>query len=152
MSGNRIYRGPNDRQPKTVSSKTVAGAYLPGTFVTEGATTLTQATAHAPMLRLLGNRDFYSEGAFSSTNPLLTAYASGDTGVAYTLEVGQVYLIAAAAATYSYGQALAVATAGRVAAAGVSTDIVGFSRHVGAVSAGDLIEVEIANVYRTAAS
>lgn len=149
---NRIYRGPNDRQPKTVSSKTVAGAYLPGTFVTEGATTLTQATAHAPMLRVLTNRDFYSDGSLTATNPLLTAYASGDTGVAFVPEVGQIYQIAAAAATYSWGQALAVAASGRVAAAGVSTDIVAYSRTVGAVSAGDLIEVEIANTYRTAAS
>lgn len=148
----RIYRGPASRQAITVSDKTVAGAYLPGTFVTEGATTLTQATAYAPMLRVLANRDFYSDGAFTATDPLLTAYASGDTGVAYVPEVGQIYQVAAAAATYSWGQALAVAAAGRVAAAGLSTDVVAFSRHVGAVSAGDLIDVEIANVYRTAAA
>lgn len=144
---NRIYRGPADRQPKTVSDKTVAGAYLPGTFVTEGASTLTQATAFGPNVRLLGNRDFYSEGAFTATDPLLTAYASGDTGVAYKLEPGQDYQAAVAAATYTWGQELTISAAGRLAAAATGNVVVGYSRSAGAKSAGDLIDFEVANHY-----
>jgi len=146
----RIYRGPADRQPKTVSDKTVAGAYLPGTFVTEGASTLTQATAFGPNVRLLGNRDFYSEGAFTATDPLLTAYASGDTGVAYKLEPGQDYQAAVAAATYTFGQELTVAASGRLAAASSGNVVVGYARSAGAKSAGDLIDFEVANHYAKA--
>lgn len=147
---NRIYRGPFDRQPKTISDKTVAGAYLPGTFVTEGASTLTQATAFAANLRLLGNRDFYSEGHFTATDPLLTAYASGDTGVAYVLEVGQTYQGAVAAATYTFGQELTVGAAGRLAAAASGDRVVAFSRGSGAKLAGDLMDFEVANIYTKA--
>lgn len=147
---NRVYRGPFDRQPKTISDKTVAGAYLPCTFVTEGASTLTQATAFAANLRLLGNRDFYSEGQFTSTDPLLTAYASGDTGVAYVLEVGQTYQGAVAAATYTFGQELTVGAAGRLAAAASGDRVVGFSRGSGAKLAGDLMDFEVANIYTKA--
>ena len=143
----RIYRGPADRQPKTVSDKTVAGAYLPGTFVTEGASTLTQATAFGPNVRLLGNRDFYSEGAFTATDPLLTAYASGDTGVAYVLEPTHQYQAAVAAATYTWGQELTIAAAGRLAAAATGNVVVGYARSAGAKSAGDLIDFEVANHY-----
>jgi hypothetical protein len=147
----RIYRGPNDRQPKTVSSKTVAGAYLPATFVTESATALTAATAPGPMVRLLANRDYYSEGAFTATNPLLAAYASGDTGVAFVLEPGQTYQIAMAAATYTYGQEVTVAAAGRAAAAASTNIVIGFFKGTpGAFAAGALADIEIANFYTKA--
>jgi hypothetical protein len=148
---NRVYRGPVARQPITVTSKTVAGAYLPCTFVTEGATTLTQATAFAAGLRLLGNRDFYSDGALTATDPLLTAYASGDNGVAYVLEPGQTYQSAVAAATYTFGQELTVGAAGRLAAASSGNTVVGFFRSTGAAkSAGDLVDFEVANFYTKA--
>lgn len=145
---NKIYRGPLDRQPHTVSDKTVAGAYLPGTFVTEGASALTQATAFGPGLRLLSNRDYYSEGHFSATDPLLTPYASGDTGVAYVLEPGQVYQGAVAAATYTYGQELTVGASGRLVAAATGNIVLGFYRSAGAAKlAGDLVDFEVANHY-----
>ncbi|MDT7834970.1 hypothetical protein [Aquabacterium sp. OR-4] len=144
---NTVFRGPADRQPHTAEAKTVAGAYLPCTFVTEGASTLTQATAPAGQLRLLSNRDFYSTGALDATDPLKTAYASGDTGIAYILEPGQRYLVAVAAATYTFGQELTVAAAGRAAAAATGNQVVAFSREAGVKAAGDLIEVEIANCY-----
>lgn len=144
---NRIYRGPASRQPITVSDKTVAGAYLPGTFVTEGASALTAATAPAPLLRLLANRDFYSEGAFTATDPLLTAYASGDTGVAYVLEPGQTYQAAAAAATYAFGTELTVGAAGRLVTAVATNLVIGYSKSAGAKSAGDLIDFEVALPY-----
>jgi hypothetical protein len=148
---NRAYRGPAARQPITVSNKTVAGAYLPCTFVTEGATTLTQATAFAAGLRLLGNRDFYSDGALTATDPLLTAYASGDNGVAYVLEVGQTYQGAVAAATYTFGQELTVGASGRLVAAASTNTVVGFFRSTGAAkSAGDLVDFEVANFYTKA--
>lgn len=147
---NRIYRGPNDRQPKTVSDKTVAGAYLPGTFVTEGASTLTQATAFAPGLRLLSDRDYYSLGALDANDPLKVAYASGDGGVAYVLEPGQAYQGAVAAATYTYMQELAVGAAGRLVAAASGNIVVGFNKSAGAKAAGDLVDFEVANYYTKA--
>lgn len=141
---NRIFRGSAE---KTVSSKTVAGAYLPGTFVTEGESTLTQATAPAGLLRVLANRDWYSDGGLTATDPLLTAYASGDTADAYAIEPTDIFQIAAAAATYTYGQELTIGAGGRVTAAASTNLVIGFSRTAGAKSAGDLIDVEIANFY-----
>lgn len=144
---NKIFRGPAQRQAITVSDKTVAGAYLPGTFVTEGASTLTQATAPGPNLRLLSDRDYFSDGALNATDPLKTAYASGDTGQAYMLEPGQVYQGAVAAATYTWGQELTVGAAGRLVAAATGNIVVGFARGSGAKSAGDLMDFEVANFY-----
>lgn len=155
---NTVFRGPADRQPKTISDRTVSGALLPCTLVFVGATAFTQATAvSGGRLALLSNRDFYSPmgSAFDSTDPLTTAYTSGETGVAYEMEPGQVYQIAAAAATYTNGQEVTAAAAGRVAAA-ASTNIVighidlgaGVSSRV--VAAGELIDVVVANRYTKA--
>ena len=141
---NRIFRGSAE---KTVSSKTVAGAYLPGTFVTEGASTLTQATAPAGLLRVLANRDWYSDGGLTATDPLLTPYASGDTADAYAIEPTDIFQIAAAAATYTFGQELTIGAGGRVTAAASTNLVIGFARTAGAKNAGDLIDVEIANFY-----
>lgn len=147
---NRVYRGPVSRQPETVSDKTVAGAYLPCTFVTEGAATLTQATAFGPNVRLLANRDFYSTGWDNAADPLATAYASGDTGVAFKLEPGQTYQGAVAAATYTWGQELTIGAAGRLVAATSGNVVVGFARAAGAKAAGALIDFEVANHYAKA--
>jgi hypothetical protein len=145
----RAYRGPADRQHKTISDKTVAGAYLPCTFVTESATALTAATAFGPNLRLLLDRDYYaaSTAFFTSTDPLLTAYASGDTGVAAVIEPGQTYQVAMAAATYTWGQEVIVAAAGRAAAAASTNVVIGFTRFAGAKSAGDLGDIEFCMPY-----
>jgi hypothetical protein len=145
----RAYRGPANREFVTITDKTVTGALLPCTFVTEGASALTQATAFGPNLRLLINRDFYAASAdyFDTTNPLLKAYVSGETGTAAVLEPGQRYLVAVAAATYTFGQEITVAAAGRGAGAASTNVVVGFAREAGAKSAGDLIEVEIAMPY-----
>lgn len=150
MAANRVYRGPADRQPKTSSDKTVTGALLPCTFVTEGATAFAQATAAGPMVRLLANRDFYSTDFFSAGDPLKTAYASGDTGVAYVLEPGQQYQGAVSAATYAYGQELTIGAAGRLVAAAATNVVVAFSHSAGVKAAGDLIDIEIANFYTKA--
>lgn len=148
----RIYRGPADRQPKTISNRTVNGALLPGTAVAVTATQFNQATAvSGGRLALLANRDFYSEGHFTATDPTMTAYTTGDTGVAFVLEPGQKYLWAAAAATYTNGQELTIAASGRVAAAASTNVVVAYFDGVtGSKSAGELIEVEIANFYTKA--
>jgi hypothetical protein len=55
-----------------------------------------------------------------------------------------------AAATYTYGQELTVAASGRLAAAASTNIVVGFARQAGAVSAGDLLDFEVANFYTKA--
>ena len=110
-----------------------------------------------PRLALLSNRDFYSPigSAFDSSDPLTTAYVSGETGIAYEMEPGQCYQIAAAAATYTNGQEVTAAASGRVAAAASGNIVIG---HVdlGAgvssrvVAAGELIDVVVANRYTKA--
>jgi hypothetical protein len=143
----RAYRGPNDRQPKTVSDKTVGAALLPCTFVTESATAFAAATAFGPNLRLLLDREYYSTDFYDGTNPLLTAYASGDTGIAAVIEPGQTYQVAMAAATYTWGQEVVVAAAGRAAGAAAAGVVVGFTRFAGAKSAGDLGDIEFCMPY-----
>lgn len=143
----RAYRGPNDRQYKTISGKTVGAALLPCTFVTESATAFAAATAFGPNVRLLLDRDFYSTDYFDTSDPLLTAYASGDTGVAAVIEPGQTYQVALAAATYTWGQEVTIAAAGRAAGAASTNVVVGFTRFAGAKSAGDLGDVEFCMPY-----
>lgn len=145
----RIYRGPADRQPKTITNRTVNGALLPGTAVSVTATQFSAATsASGVRLALLGNRDFYSTDFYDSTDPTLDAYASGDTGVAHVLEPGQEYQWAAAAATYTNGQELMVGASGRLTAATATNIVVAYYDGVtGAKNAGDLIDVVIAPFY-----
>lgn len=148
---NRAYLGPVDRTPQTITDKTVNGALLPCTAVTEDGTQLSQATSPVPagQLRLLINRDFYapSADAFDATNPLLKAYTSGESGVAMVLEAGQRVMWAAAAATYAVGQELTIGAGGRVAAAASTNVVRAHAREAGAKSAGDLLQVEIAMPY-----
>lgn len=141
MAGNRIFRGPTDRQFRTVS-KPVAGAYLPGTFVEETATQLAQiTTAVAKRPLLLMNVDHVEQG-------VADAYTSGDTGLGIELEPGMVVQARVAAATYAKGAPLTVAASGRLAAATTGTVVVAFFDDVpGAKSAGDLVDVVIANSY-----
>lgn len=144
MAANVIYRGPLDRQPKTVN-KPVAGAYLPGSFVTESATALTVATTAEGRVRLLSNREF-------SGQDVTTAYASGDTGIAYKIEPGQNVQARMAAATYAVGQPLTIGASGRLEAAASDDVVVAFfADTAGAYSAGDLADVEIANSYTATA-
>jgi hypothetical protein len=147
--GNRAYVGPAFRQPIVISSKTVGSALLPCTFVTEGASAFTQATAFGPNLRLLSNRDFFnaSSDQLSATDPLLIAYASGDSASAFVLEPGQQYMVAMAAATYTFGQEITVAAAGRGAGAASTNVVIGFAREAGARAAGAMLKVEICAPY-----
>ena len=149
MAGNVIYRGPvtSGWQPRTVSDKTVAGAYLPGTFVEEAASTLVQlTTALAKLPMILSNMEFKDQD-------IDTAYTSGDTGVAYHLEPGQVYQARLAAATYAKDAPLTIGAAGRLTAATAGTPVVAFfSDTPGAYSAGALADVIIANTYTVPAA
>jgi hypothetical protein len=151
MPAVRVYLGPNDsRQPITTPAKALGAALLPATFVTETATSFTQATAFGPNLRLLADRDYFSEAHFNTTDHLKVAYASGETAQGYVLEVGQRYNAAAAAATYTFGQALTVGANGRLAAATTGNIVVGFAREAGAKAAGDMLAFEVANHYAQA--
>ena len=144
----RIYRGPNSRQPLTVSDKAVADPYLPGTFVIEGASLLTQATAGVGRLRILSDRDFYSTGHFDAVDPLKVPYVVGDTAVAYLPETGQRYQCAVEQATYTYGQELTVSISGRLTAANAGQVVIAFFVDTaGSKTAGTLCDVEIAANY-----
>lgn len=146
MAGNVIYRGPIERQPRTIN-KPVAGTYLPGTMVEETATELVQiTTALAKRPLILTNMDFKDQDA-------LTAYADEDTGIAYEPMPGDVFQVAVAAATYAKGAPLTVAAAGRLAAATAETVVVAFFDDTpGAKSAGDLVDVVWANAYTVPAA
>lgn len=146
MAGNTIYRGPVDKQPRTIQ-KEVADAYVVGTFVEETATTLAQiTTALAKRPLLLGNADYAGQD-------IATAYTSGDTGVAYELEPGMVFQARVASATYAKGAPLTIAAAGRLAAASNAEVVVAFFDDTpGAYSAGDLADVVIANFYTVPAA
>ena len=146
----RIYTGPSGRTPMILSNRTCAASLLPGTFVSILIATVAQATSpSAVRLGLLVERDFYSTGQFDSNDPLLTAYASGDTAHVLVPEPGQSVMAAVAAATYTNGQELTVAASGRLAAASAGNIVVAYYDGANSVarSAGDLVDVVIANFY-----
>jgi len=149
---NRIHRSGRGTC-RTISDRTVSGALLPGTFVFVGATQFTQATAPTGgRLALLGDRDFYSPGGIGlTTDPLMTPYASGDTGIAYLPKPDDEFACAMAAATYTSGQELTVGAAGRLTAAASGNVVVAYYDQPGkAVAAGELADVTIANFYTKA--
>ena len=156
MAGNRVFRGGRS-EPRVISDRTVAAALLPCTAVAVGATQLSQATsASGVRLALLGNRDFYGTNAqaFTTTNPLLVPYESGETGHAYMLQPDDQVVWAMAAGTYTSGQELTVAAAGRLAAAAAGNIVVAHfdddSLSGVALSAGALADVCVANFYTKA--
>ncbi len=140
---NRVFRGPHDREPQTVS-RNVSGALLPCTFVSlAGVGAVAQATAPAAMLGLLGNRDFYDQD-------LDQAYVSGEMGVIYRIRPDDDYQVAMAAGTYTVGQELTVAASGRLAAAATGNVVVAFyndAAQLGALTAGRRADIRIANFY-----
>jgi hypothetical protein len=151
---NRIFRsGSGVPRPRTISDKTLAAALLPGTAVFIGATQLTQATAvSGGRFAILGDRDFYASGGIGlATTPLMTPYASGETGIAYLPKPDDEYAMALAAGTYTFGQELTVAAAGRLAAAASGNIVVAHYDQIGkTVSAGDLADIVICNFYTKA--
>ena len=151
---NRIARtGSGAPRSRTISDKTVTGALLPGTMVFIGATALTQATAPTGgRLAILGDRDFYAPGGIGlTTDPLMTPYVSGETGIAYLPKPDDEFACALAAATYTAGQELTVGAAGRLVAAATTNVVVAYYDQVGkAVAAGELCDVVWANAYTKA--
>lgn len=143
MAGNTIWRGQANQtqQPKTINLP-VAGAYLPGTFVENTATQLSQITTAA------GKRPLILSNADFGAKDVLTAYVSGDTGVAYEMQIGDVFQAAMAAATYTKNQELTIAASGRLAAAASTNLVVGFFDDTpGAFGAGALADFVVANYY-----
>jgi hypothetical protein len=144
MAGNTIYRGPIDRQPRTVT-KPVSGALLPGTFVEETATALAQITtgiAKRPLL--LAPMDFIDQD-------ITKAYTDGDSGVAYELQPNDRVQARMAAATYAVGAPLTIAASGRLSAASAGTIVVAwFADAPAAYAAGAFADVIIANSYTAA--
>ena len=139
---NQVIRDPLMRD-RTISLP-VAGAYLPGTFVTASTTALTQATAGTGRLFLLGCRDYIGQD-------IVTAYTSGDTGIAYRLRPDTDICAAVAAATYTKGQELTVGASGRLAAAASGNVVVAFfdddEKSGVAQSAGTICDAVVANSY-----
>lgn len=138
---NRIYRGPLDRAPET-QNMPVSGALLPGTAVENDGTNLVQLTvALGKAILILANVDFKDQD-------LTTAYTSGDTGVAIEPRVGDEFAVAMAGATYTKNQELTIGAAGRFEAAANGELVVAFFDDTpGAVTAGALKDVKIANSY-----
>jgi hypothetical protein len=145
---NVIYRGPIKDQAETVSDKTVAGAYLPGVLVTEGASALTIASASSLTddLLILSNADYAGQD-------VATAYTSGDSGVAYRPRPGEVYQVRLAGATYAAKAPLTVGASGYLEATSTSERVIAyFEGTAGAITAGTLNDVRIANTFMTAAA
>lgn len=153
MSGNVIFRGPIERQVRSLSDRTVAGAYKPGVFVTDDGSELTVATASdmGAKLYLLDVRSFYGQGQDVATAPIETAYASGDTGVALDLMPGDQAQVRLAAGTYAKGDKLTIDASGYLVAVVDSPagDVVYayFDDTAGTYDAGDLADVIIASQF-----
>jgi hypothetical protein len=149
----RILRSARDTA-RVLTDRTVSGALLPATAVFVGATQLTQATAASGgRLALLSDRDYYGATAagFTSTDPLLTPYTSGETGSALLVEPQMEVVWAMAAGTYTNGQELTVAASGRLAAAAAGNIVVAHYDQAGAtLAAGTLADVTICNFYTKA--
>ncbi len=149
----RILRSARDTA-RVLTDRTVSGALLPATAVFVGATQLTQATAASGgRLALLSDRDYYGATAagFTSTDPLLTPYTSGETGSALLVEPQMEVVWAMAAGTYTNGQELTVAASGRLAAAAAGNIVVAHYDQAGAtLAAGTLADVTISNFYTKA--
>ena len=149
---NRVFRSARE-DARTISDRAVTGALLPCTAVFVG-TTLTQAAAvSGGRLALLGDRDYYGApaAAFTATDPLLTPYVAGESGIAYLLEPQDEVQWAFAAGTYTNGQELTIAAGGRLAAAVATNIVVAHFDQTGAtLAAGALADVCITNFYTKA--
>lgn len=139
---NVIWRGPLNREDPQTVNKPVTGALLPGTMVEETATALAQITTG------LAKRPLILSNNPAADQDTLTAYVSGNTGIAYAPRPGDVFQCAMAAATYTLNQELTIAASGRLAAATSGTLVFAWFRGTpGAISAGALVDIEIANAY-----
>lgn len=142
---NVIYRGPVEREPQTLNLP-VAGAYSPGILVTEDGTNLTLATSSDTdkEILVLSNRRL-------SGQDVATAYASGDTGVAYRIQAGDLFQCRVAAATYAKGDALTMGDSGYLEAAASGERVLAYYEGtVGTIAAGTLEDVRMANSFAAA--
>lgn len=148
---NRIFRSGRGT-PRTISDRTVSGALLPCTAVFVGATQFIQATtASGGRLALLADRDFYGAAPYDASEPLKSAYASGETGVAIVLQPTDEVAWAMAAGTYTASQELTVGAGGRLTAAATGDVVVAHLDQAGMTfAAGELADVVVANFYRKA--
>lgn len=138
---NSIYRGPNSSKYHTVNLP-VAGAYLPGTFVSSDLSELTQITSAA------GNDYLLLDASTYYTQTATDAYTSGDTGIGIKPVPQMEVLASMAAATYAYGDELTIAASGRLAAATSGDMVVAFFDQTGgAITAGTLADVKFCNTY-----
>lgn len=135
MAGNKIFRGPVERQARTVT-RNVAGAYLPGTLVEDDGTELTELTTALSKRPLVLNASDFAGQALSD------AYVSGATAVAYEPQANDVFQCRMAAATYSVNDPLTIGASGQLEAAAAGGVVVAFfSDTAGAVAAGELMDV-----------
>lgn len=140
MAGNKIYRGPVDKQPHTISERLVNGALLPGVVCTDDGTDLSLAVAAdmGKKVYILSNREFYDQD-------VATAYADNDSAIAYEPLPGERYQVRVAAATYAHMDPLTLGASGRLTKVATIGDVTVayFDDTAGAYSAGALADVII---------
>ncbi len=137
-----IYRGPVEREPETINLN-VATALSPGVVVkknTSGGVSV--ATDPTGRLLILSNRRFLGQD-------INTAYAAGETGVQYRVEVDQEYYVQLAAAAYTIGQELTVGAGGVLKAAAAGDIVVATfdEKTARTLSAQGFADVVIVNSY-----
>lgn len=145
MAGNVIFRGPIERQPRTIT-KPVSGTLVPGTVVEETATALAAITTPVGKRPLILSFNDYSG------QDAVTAYVDGATGIAIEPSPNDVFQCRMAAATYTFMQPLTIAASGRLAPAAATNIVVAwFADATFVTAAGALRDVIWANFYTTPA-
>ena len=143
---NVIYRGSTQVQPETVNLP-VTSAALPGSIVVVVGETVVVAVAAdvEKNLLVLSNNEFIGQA-------VSTAYVANETATAYQTKPGDKFQARMAAATYAVGDLLSIGASGRLEAA-VSGEVViaRFTGTAGAIGAGVLADVTIANSFVMAA-
>lgn len=137
MAKNSIYRGPIEREPRTLNLA-VVGAYLPGTAVFVNADNkLEQADAPDQRLLVLSNLRLAGQSVDQ-------AYVVDDTGVAYRARNDDEYLGRFAAGTYARGDALTIENGQFTAASGSALVVAYYDGKGGTLEAGTLDDLIVA--------
>lgn len=140
-----IFRGPPSRVARTINLP-VTTAALPGSMVVVVGATLVVAVAadREKNLLILSNKDFFGQD-------VETVYTANETAVAYQPEPTLQFQVRLAADTYAVGDALSIGALGRLRKAlTTETVIARFTGTAGAIVAGVLSDVEIANSFKLA--
>jgi hypothetical protein len=143
---NVIYRGTTQVQPVTVNLPVTSTA-LPGSMVVVVGSTVVVAVAAdvEKNLLVLSNNEFIGQA-------VETAYLSGDTATAYETKPGDQFQVRMAAATYAVGDLLSIGASGYLEAAVAGEVVIArFTGTAGAIGAGVLADVTIANSFVMAA-